>query len=167
MKKTLACLILSATALAGCSSFPHNATNTTDASPAMKAQSRQLSTEEANRTLVLEFYDRFFNRHETVEAAKVVADDYRQHNPEVPDGKAPFVEYFTGFFKENPASRARVVRSATDGELVWLHVHSTNGADDRGQSVVDIFRVKDGMIVEHWDTIQNVPAESANNNTMF
>ncbi|KKW67473.1 membrane protein [Lampropedia cohaerens] len=131
------------------------------------AQARELAAEEANRALVLEFYERFFNRHETVEAARVVADDYRQHNPEVPDGKAPFVEYFTSFFREHPQSRARVVRSAADGDLVWLHVHSTNGSDDRGQAVLDIFRVEDGKIVEHWDVIQDVPDGAANDNTMF
>lgn len=128
---------------------------------------RDLAQEEANRTLVVTFYDRFFNKHETAEAAAVVADDYKQHNPEVPDGKAPFLSFFTGFFKENPNSKARIVRSSTDGDLVWLHVQSTNGADDRGQAIVDIFRVKDGKIVEHWDVIQNVPEQSANKNTMF
>ncbi|NWJ24270.1 hypothetical protein BJG94_05970 [Rhizobium sp. Td3] len=129
--------------------------------------SRDLVQEEANRKLVIEFYDRFFNRHETEEAARVVADDYRQHNPEVPDGKAPFLSFFTGFFKDNPNSKARIVRSSTDGDLVWLHIHSTNGEKDNGQAVVDIFRVADGKIVEHWDVIQNVPETSANQNTMF
>ncbi len=129
--------------------------------------SRNLVQEEANRKLVIEFYDRFFNRHETEEAARVVADDYRQHNPQVPDGKAPFLSFFTGFFKDNPNSKARIVRSSTDGDLVWLHIHSTNGEKDNGQAVVDIFRVADGKIVEHWDVIQNVPETSANQNTMF
>ncbi|MBB2682674.1 MULTISPECIES: nuclear transport factor 2 family protein [Rhizobium] len=130
------------------------------------AASRDLKVEEANRKLVVEFYDRFFNSHD-VEAASVVADEYRQHNPEVPDGKKPLVSFFTGFFKDNPQSKAKIVRSSADGDLVWLHVHATNGADDRGQAIVDIFRVKDGKIVEHWDVIQAVPKEAANKNTMF
>ncbi|MPV61298.1 hypothetical protein CFB46_28040 [Burkholderia sp. HI2761] len=128
---------------------------------------RDLAAEEANRQLVLTFYDRFFNRHEAVEAAAVVADDYKQHNPHVPDGKKPFVSYFVGAFQKNPASRARIVRSAADGDLVYLHVHAIERPGDRGEAVVDIFRVKDGKIVEHWDVIQPVPETSANRNTMF
>ncbi|PDT34596.1 hypothetical protein CO671_20225 [Rhizobium sp. M10] len=130
------------------------------------AASRDLKVEEANRKLVVEFYDRFFNSHD-IEAASVVVDEYRQHNPEVPDGKKPLVSFFTGFFKDNPQSKAKIVRSSADGDLVWLHVHATNGTDDRGQAIVDIFRVKDGKIVEHWDVIQAVPKEAANKNTMF
>jgi len=128
---------------------------------------RDLTAEEANRALVIEFYDQFFNNHQVEQAARVVADDYKQHNPDVPDGKAPFVGYFTGYFKDNPQSRARIVRSATDGDLVYLHVHSTTGPQDLGQAVVDIFRVENGIIVEHWDVIQEVPAKAANDNTMF
>lgn len=128
---------------------------------------RNLAAEEANRQLVLDFYNRFFNLHETAQAATVLADSYRQHNPEVQDGKAPFVRYFTQFFMDHPESRAHVVRSATDGDLVYLHVRSTDSKGDSGQAVVDIFRVKNGLITEHWDVIQNVPAKAANDNTMF
>lgn len=134
---------------------------------ASDAPQRNLATEEANRTLVLDFYDRFFNQHDVKGASAVVAEDYRQHNPDVPDGKAPFVDFFKGYFKDHPQSRVKVVRSATDGDLVYLHVHATNGPDDRGQAVLDIFRVENGKIVQHWDVIQDVPSEAANNNTMF
>ena len=149
---SLAGVVLAATLLSACGSI---------------TTKRDLSREEANRTLVIDFYEAFFNQHRVHEAAAVIDPDYVQHNPDVPDGKAPFVDYFEGFFRENPGSRARIVRSATDGDLVYLHVHSTNGADDRGQAVIDIFRVHDGRIVEHWDVIQDVPAEAANDNTMF
>lgn len=123
--------------------------------------------EEKNRTLVIAFYNNFFNNHQVDEAAKVLAEDYKQHNPTVPDGKAPFVSFFKDFFNENPHSHARIIRSAVDGDIVWLHVHSTNGENDLGEAVVDIFRVKNGKIVEHWDVIQAVPQKVENNNTMF
>jgi len=128
---------------------------------------RNLPEEQANHHLVLDFYDKFFNQHRTMEAAIVVSDDYRQHNPEVADGKAPFVDYFSRYFKEHPHASARVVRSVAQDDLVWLHVHSKESAQDRGQAVVDVFRVKDGQIVEHWDVIQDVPETSANNNGLF
>ncbi|EJZ18630.1 nuclear transport factor 2 family protein (plasmid) [Rhizobium sp. Pop5] len=131
-----------------------------------ESAARDLKVEEANRKLVVEFYDKFFNKHD-VSAASVIADDYRQHNPQVPDGKKPLISFFTGFFKDNAQSKAEIVRSAADGDLVWLHVHATNGAADRGEAIVDIFRVKDGKIVEHWDVTQAVPKEAANKNTMF
>lgn len=128
---------------------------------------RDHATEEANLKLVVNFYEQFFNKHEVARAAEVVSENYKQHNPEVPDGKKPFVDYFSQFFKETPQSKARIVRTATSGDLVWLQVHSTNSPSDRGQAVLDIFRVKGGKIVEHWDIIQDVPAQSANGNTMF
>lgn len=136
------------------------------ADPTPTTGGRNLAVEDANRDLVVDFYDKFFIDHD-IAAASVIADDYKQHNPNVPDGKAPFVDFFTGFFAENPQSRGEVVRSATDGDLVFLHVRSTNGPQDRGEAVVDVFRVNDGKIVEHWDVIQAVPEEAANSNTMF
>jgi predicted SnoaL-like aldol condensation-catalyzing enzyme len=97
-----------------------------------------------------------------------MADDYIQHNPMVATGKAPFVEFFTGFFAENPDASARIVRSAAQGDLVWLHVHAGGNEDGTGGlAIVDIFRVEDGKIVEHWDVVQPVPDEAANDNTMF
>ena len=128
---------------------------------------RDLMTEEANLKLVVNFYEQFFNKHEVARAAEVVSEDYKQHNPEVPDGKKPFVDYFSQFFKETPQSKARIVRTATSGDLVWLQVHSTNSPSDRGQAVLDIFRVRNGKIVEHWDITQDIPEKSANENTMF
>lgn len=129
---------------------------------------RDLKTEKVNRALVIEFYDKFFNRHQVDEAANVVAEDYIQHNPTVPNGKEPFVSYYRNFFKENPHSKARIVRSAVDGDIVWLHVHALdNSTGARGEAVVDIFRVKEGKIVEHWDVIQPIPETAENKNTMF
>ena len=60
-----------------------------------------------------------------------------------------------------------IKRVVAEGDLVVLHVHSTQNAQDGGEAVVDIFRVEQGKIVEHWDVIQTIPAESANRNTMF
>lgn len=127
---------------------------------------RNIPTEAANRILVVDFYNQFFNEHD-ISAAAVIADDYTQHNPRHPDGKESFVRYFSEFFVQNPESRVRVVRSATDADLVYLHVHFARRPQDRGRAIVAIFRVEGGKIVEYWDVTQDVPETPANSNTMF
>ena len=54
-----------------------------------------------------------------------------------------------------------------DGDLVALHAHSIREPGERGVAIVDIFRLENGKIVEHWDVIQPVPEKANNDNTMF
>lgn len=125
-------------------------------------------TEAENARIVVAFYDLAFNQHRPTEAARLyIGDRYIQHNPLVPNGAEPFYAYFEGFFRDNPQSRATIHRVIADGDLVALHVHSQETPDDPGRAIVDIFRVENGKIVEHFDVIQAVPATTANGNTMF
>lgn len=125
----------------------------------------------SNKEIVTSFYEAVFRDHRVEEGfAKYVGDRYVQHNPLVPDGAAAAIGFFVPFFAANPHARNEIKRVAADGDLVWLHVHSrqnVNDPNDRGRAIVDIFRVEDGKIVEHWDVIQPVPAQAANPNTMF
>ena len=123
---------------------------------------------EQNKKLVVDFYEGVFSKHQVqTYSDRYMGIQYIQHNPYVADGKAPFVNYFTQYFKEHPDAKNTIKRVVADGDLVVLHVHSTQNAQDHGEAVVDIFRVEQGKIVEHWDAVQSVPAESANSNTMF
>lgn len=126
------------------------------------------ATEAENARIVVAFYDLAFNQHRPTEAARLyIGDRYIQHNPDVPNGAEPFYAYFEGFFRDNPQSRATIHRVIADGDLVALHVHSQETPDDPGRAIVDIFRVENGRIIEHFDVIQPVPAATANSNTMF
>ena len=118
---------------------------------------------------MLEFFEGFFNRHDVSIAERLVAEDYRQHNPFVADGREPFVHYFSSEFAKNPKMRTQILRTAVNDDLVFLHVHNTVSEGDRGSAGVDIFRVKDGKVVEHWDVMQEeVPADqTASGNPMF
>jgi Uncharacterized protein conserved in bacteria len=58
-------------------------------------------------------------------------------------------------------------RVIAEGDLVAVHSHTVNAPGERGQAVVDLFRVRNARIVEHWDVVQDVPETSANDNTMF
>ena len=122
---------------------------------------------EANRQLVVSFYEQFFNRHDLSAAERYIGDTYRQHNPGVADGRKAFVDAFKRVFAQIPQRQSRIVRAVAEGDFVVLHVHVTKTPDDRGTSVVDIFRVVDGRIVEHWDVQQAVPETTASGNTVF
>ncbi|CAD7287987.1 ester cyclase [Campylobacter suis] len=127
----------------------------------------QQSLQEQNKALVTEFWNKLFNEHKLEMIDKLIVDDYIQHNPFYKDGKQTIKDGLTGFFKEFPQSSAEIKRVTADGDLVYIHNHIKLHKDDRGQAAMDIFRVKDGKIVEHWDIIQDIPEKSENNNTMF
>lgn len=120
----------------------------------------------ANAKMVKTFYDDLFNKHDVSVINKYVAEDYIQHNPSVPTGREP-LNQFAAILQANPNSSNKIIRVIAEGDLVVLHSWSRTDKKDRGSAVVDIFRVADGKIVEHWDAIQAVPEKSANKNTMF
>ena len=121
-----------------------------------------------NKQMVRDFYETAFNLHKPREAAaKYLGRIYRQHNPMAGDGPEAFVNFVTAYAQANPQLHIDIKRIIAEGDLVVTHSHLTLYAQDRGMAVADIFRVENGKIVEHWDVIQAIPAESANNNTMF
>ena len=124
---------------------------------------------EKNKKIVVDFYELAFNKHKPTEAAnKYIGDKYIQHNPNVPDGANAFYTYFESEFKKNPHSKVIIKRAIAEGDLVVLHLNSKQNDKDSGLAIVDIFRVENGKIVEHWDVIQEVQTKNlGNNNTMF
>lgn len=135
---------------------------------AMMSTAFGATVQETNKKLVRDFYEMAFNQHKPTEAAKkYIGSKYIQHNPMVPNGAAAFYGYFEGHFKEHPKSHVIIHRAIADGDLVALHLNSKEDEKDPGRAIVDIFRVENGKIVEHWDVIQAVPATTANGNTMF
>jgi predicted SnoaL-like aldol condensation-catalyzing enzyme len=122
---------------------------------------------EANKKTVLEFYDAGLNRKDFDAAAKFFGPRYIQHNPMAPDGPEGF-KGLVNFLREKfPDSHSEIKRSFAEGDYVILHVHSVREKGARGRAIVDIFRLEDGKIVEHWDVVQDIPEKAANTNGMF
>ena len=89
----------------------------------------------------------------------LIAENYVQHNPQVANGRQAVKEFFAPV---GPID-VDVHRVAAEGDLVYVHSHYRTW----NMAAVDIFRVADGKIVEHWDVLQPVPETTASGNDMF
>jgi predicted SnoaL-like aldol condensation-catalyzing enzyme len=123
---------------------------------------------EHNKRIVREYYELAFNGGEPQDAVdRYVGPRYVQHNPQAADGPEAFVGFVTWYRGQFPELHVDIKRVIAEGDLVVTHSLITTSPEDRGTAAVDIFRVEDGKVVEHWDVLQPVPEESANDNTMF
>jgi predicted SnoaL-like aldol condensation-catalyzing enzyme len=131
-----------------------------------QAQRAYSAQEERNKAIVLDFYEQGLNRKDFDAASKYLGT-YIQHNPNAedgPDGFRKFIEFLKIKF---PQSRSEITQVHVDGDFVVLRVRAIREPGSRGSAIVDIFRLKDGKIEEHWDSVQPIPEQSANQNGMF
>jgi predicted SnoaL-like aldol condensation-catalyzing enzyme len=126
------------------------------------------ATSDANKKLVMDAVQMLFIDHKVDQAVDTYfAPNYIQHNPMVPTGSAPMRGFFKGFYAANPDATVEISHVLADGNLVAVHYRFRTNKTDRGLAAVDIFRVADGKIQEHWDVVEPVPEKSANDNGMF
>ena len=131
------------------------------------ARAEETAKEKANKAAVLAFYDAALNKLDYEAAAKYLGGQYKQHNPTAADGPEG-LKAFIAFLKANfPQTHSEVTMSFTDGDYVILRVHAVRTPGTAGNAIVDIFRLENGKVVEHWDSVQPVPDKAANTNTMF
>jgi len=125
------------------------------------------SLTETNRVIVEHFVELFYRQKDVRKAfTTCVAEDYMQHNPNIPDGRDAAIEFLEPMFSR-PDSRFSVKRILVDGDLAAVHLHGQSNVSEPGGAVVDLFRLKDGLIVEHWDVLQPIPKLSKNQHPMF
>lgn len=121
-----------------------------------------------NKATVIAFYQQAFNDGQPEQAAAAhLGATYTQHNPQAPDGAEGFIGYVRLMRGRFPELHVDVKRAIAEDDLVVTHSNMHLKPGDGGMAVVDIWRVADGRIVEHWDVMQQVPDTSANDNTMF
>ncbi|WP_373514301.1 ester cyclase [Persicitalea sp.] len=120
-----------------------------------------------NKKNAVAFYKMAYEGNPRKAVEVYVGDEYIQHNPVVADGPEAFIGYFECMQAEYPDKTIEFVRAIAEGDLVALHTHQIWPGDDQ-YITMDFFRFDDaGKIVEHWDSIQQIPKESANENTMY
>ncbi|MBO9575076.1 MAG: nuclear transport factor 2 family protein [Sphingobium sp.] len=88
-------------------------------------------------------------------------------HPIATDGREAAIEALGPIFAQNPDLKVEIKRVVGDETHVAVHCHSGMKPDTTGFAAVDLFRVKDCRIVEHWDVVQPMPETSVNPHPMF
>jgi predicted SnoaL-like aldol condensation-catalyzing enzyme len=98
----------------------------------------------------------------------ISSEEYHQHNPQIKDGLTGIVEaveYLTS--QNNMFKYTKIHKVLGEGNFI-LTVSEGEWNGGKKHAFYDLFRMKDGKIVEHWDVIQEIPNEGlAHNNGMF
>ena len=122
---------------------------------------------EINKQNAIEFYEKAINQKDYEAASKYLGSRYTQHNPTAADGHEG-LKAFISFLRDNyPNAHSDIKRIFAEDDYVILHVHSVREPGTRGRAIFDLFKLEKGKIVEHWDTVQDIPEQSANPNGMF
>jgi predicted SnoaL-like aldol condensation-catalyzing enzyme len=112
-----------------------------------------------NKRLVYDFWREVFEGGQLQLADRYLMETYIQHNPNVPTGRAGFVEVFSRFTTPQPV-KARVgaplVAITAEGDIVVLsfareHADPKDPSKKYTTTWFDMFRIENGKIAEHWD----------------
>lgn len=123
--------------------------------------------EKANLRLVERVYEEVLGPIDSGAVDALFNPGYIQHNPNAETGSQGLKDLLDNAKLKYPDAEHRVKRMLVEGNLVAAHVHVIFQPGEAGFKVVDIFRIENGRIAEHWDVIQPLAAESRNNNGEF
>ncbi|MCR4830192.1 MAG: ester cyclase [Pseudobutyrivibrio sp.] len=107
-----------------------------------------------NKEVIGNFYQEFFNNHIIESAEKYVREDYIQHNPGVGQGRQALMDAFAEKFKEHPEFCLNIKFMIEEDDMVAVYLKNVDTQGNTRCRVVDIYRLVDGKLAEHWDIIQ-------------
>lgn len=128
-------------------------------SPAAMAQ-------DTPREVVEAYVDTVINGREFDRIGEFVHPDIIQHNPNLPNGREALQAFWTEFMTSQPEAEFIIARTVAEGDLVAKHAWFVPAPGELGAAVIDIYRVEDGLIVQHWDAVQFIPEETVSGNHM-
>ena len=147
-------------------------TTTTDTAPSTgttvsTADANQQKLDE-NKKLVSDFLQSFFGDKDSTAIDKYLADNIIQHSPLLHDTKEGFKQDTRPYFSrpDLPKTKVDIKHIAAEGDKVWLMVRDV-APNGKVFARIDIFKVENGKITEHWSVEQAEPKESDNKYTMF
>ncbi len=107
-----------------------------------------------NKTIIKEFYRRFFNEHDIDSALEYVREDYIQHNPGVEQGRQALMDAFREKFLHESDFHLNIVKIILEDDMVAVYLKNVGKDGKTKCRVVDIYRIENGKLAEHWDVLQ-------------
>ncbi len=140
------------------------------AAPADGLYARAYS-EDANKAIIQRLYDEALNGRNVDLLDELYASDYIEHSEALLGGVEVLKTTFLSNFNQFPDAIWEIKRMAADDDLVWVHAQinptGEQGNEWVGLAIIEIYRLKDGRIVEHWESQQYIPEETVSGHTMF
>jgi predicted SnoaL-like aldol condensation-catalyzing enzyme len=130
--------------------------------PAKQAGTAEYVTLTArNRAIMIHFVTLLYQEKKAREAFELYVDEgYIQHNPKIPDGREAALAWLEPVW-DLPEAQVQVRRVLVDGNYGFVQIIGRMDSKDPGSAVMNIFRLEDGIIMEHWDVTQAMPAATA------
>jgi predicted SnoaL-like aldol condensation-catalyzing enzyme len=107
-----------------------------------------------NKEVIRAMYREFFNGHDVEAAKKYVREDYVQHNPGVGQGRQALMDGFRQKFIDEPTFHLEIQKIIEEDDLVAVYLKNVDPEGKTKCRVVDIYRMQDGLLAEHWDVLQ-------------
>jgi predicted SnoaL-like aldol condensation-catalyzing enzyme len=123
--------------------------------------------EQANHDHVIAMYHDVLMALDSSRVDDYISPDYIQHSSLAEPGVQALKDWLDARKADSPDAVQTIHRSFADGDHVIVHVHVVRWPGDLGLAVVDIFRMEDGLIKEHWDVLQDIAVDPVNPNSMF
>lgn len=114
-----------------------------------------------NRAIMTDFVRILYEKREPrIAFEKYVHEGYIQHNPIIADGRENALKWLEPVFSK-PDAEIQVRRVLIDGNFATVQIIGRMSPEDPGSAIINIFRLENGLIVEHWDVTQAMPAATA------
>ncbi|CAN7663806.1 nuclear transport factor 2 family protein [Neorhizobium tomejilense] len=119
-----------------------------------------------HKQLAMTAYQRIFGDLDVSAVDEYLSKDFIQHNPTIADGPKG-VKQLVEMLASQGVQKQKIEfkHVVTDGDIVILHTRYEMAGDE--WRFIDIYRVENDKLVEHWDAMMQMPGTRANNNPMF
>ena len=128
-----------------------------------------ISCEETNKFIIEQIYNDVINGLNSGLVTSVYAEDFIQHNPDISEGITGQEAYFVEMTTNKPNYIATIKHIVADGDYVAVHWHYGDDVENEyvGSALIDLYKLADSLIIEHWDVSMTPKINTASGNSVF